>query len=129
MIGNRYITNGSDVFEVVDTIPYGYGVWNIPTDGLPDGYLPLAKLKDVQPFKGCMEVESNTLKAIRAKGVKEMIYAKGLTGCKNIYEAKAYMDDFYKNQEALEQSDISDMPYEAKVVSEALAYMRMLKWN
>ena len=116
MIGNRYITNGSDVFEVVDTIPYGYGVWNIPT-------------KDVQPFKGCMEVESNTLKAIRAKGVKEMIYAKGLTGCKNIYEAKAYMDDFYKNQEALEQSDISDMPYEAKVVSEALAYMRMLKWN
>lgn len=47
------------VFEVVDKIPSGYQVWNVPREGL-EGYLPVCQVRP-----GTHDVIRETLKAVR----------------------------------------------------------------
>lgn len=47
-----------DVFEIVEAIPKGYSVWNIPLDDMC-GFLPLC-----QCYAGTHNIKMNTLKAI-----------------------------------------------------------------
>lgn len=39
----EYVRKGNDVFEIVDTVPLGYSIWNIGHN-MPDGYLPFCRL-------------------------------------------------------------------------------------
>lgn len=57
-------------FEIVDSIPSAYEIWNVHH---PDGYYLLCRLKpaDRQPFDGCREIETWNLKAIRRENVTE----------------------------------------------------------
>ena len=59
-------------FQVVDHFPHGYQIWNIGKNMI-DGYLPLCRTKTNQPFPGCMEVETDTLKAIKTEGAQAIL--------------------------------------------------------
>ena len=63
-------------YEEVRTIPRGYEIWNIGNHA-PPGYIPLCRLKAIQPFEGCREIEPDTLKAIKAEGAEIIMQAAG----------------------------------------------------
>ena len=44
----EYLRKGNDVFEIVDTVPLGYSIWNIGHN-MPDGYLPFWMPLDAAP--------------------------------------------------------------------------------
>lgn len=69
-----------NTYEVVDTWPLGYEIWQIG-DNAPDGYVPLCRLKMVQPFDGARDIEPDTLKLIRSSGARAIMNAAhcGLT--------------------------------------------------
>lgn len=60
-------------FQIVDSIPYGFGVWNIPMDDMP-GYLPLCEEIPGTSHK----VNPDTLKAIRCDNPEPVLKAAGL---------------------------------------------------
>lgn len=63
-----------DTYEVVTEPPLGYIIWNIG-DNAPEGYLPFCRLKFMQPFEGGREIESDTLKAMKCDGAREILAA------------------------------------------------------
>lgn len=60
-VGMGPIITDRHTFEIVDTVPEGYGVWNIPRIHDVVDYLPLYDLNAVVDGK----VDTSTLKAIR----------------------------------------------------------------
>lgn len=54
-----------------------HSVWNIG-DNAPEGYLPFCRLKFMQPFEGGREIDSDTLKAMKCDGAREILAATGL---------------------------------------------------
>jgi hypothetical protein len=82
-----------DTYEVVTEPPLGYIIWNIG-DNAPEGYLPFCRLKFMQPFEGGREIESDTLKAIKCDGAREILAAIGLGA-----ETSAEMKEFIKKHE------------------------------
>lgn len=82
-----------DTYEVVTEPPLGYIIWNIG-DNAPEGYLPFCRLKFMQPFEGGREIESDTLKAMKCDGAREILAAIGLGA-----ETSAEMKEFIKKHE------------------------------
>lgn len=82
-----------NTYEVVTEPPFGYTIWNIGHNA-PEGYLPFCRLKAMQPFKGGREIESDTLKAMKCDGAKEILAAIGLGA-----ETSAEMKEFIKKHE------------------------------
>lgn len=68
------ITVNGDTFEIVDFFPLGYSIWNIGKN-MPDGYLPLCRLSQRQPFPGGRNIETDTLKAIKIDGAQTVLAA------------------------------------------------------
>lgn len=61
----------TDVFDVVDSWPLGYFVWNIGRENFPhEGYLPLAKYSS-EPYR----IRLDSLKAIYVGDEKLCLYA------------------------------------------------------
>lgn len=60
-VGMGPIITDRHTFEIVDTVPEGYGIWNIPRIHYVVDYLPLYDLNAVVDGK----VDTSTLKAIR----------------------------------------------------------------
>lgn len=71
-------------FEVVDKIPSGYAIWNIPRKGL-EGYLPICQVKP-----GSFSVEAETLKAVPVpeEDAVKLIRAKGMFGIDSLSAAE-----------------------------------------
>ena len=63
---SEYLRKDNDVFEIVDTVPLGYSIWNIGRN-MPDGYLPFCRLCATQPFEGAQCIETDTLKAVKTE--------------------------------------------------------------
>ena len=61
-------------FELVESFPRGYEIWNIGSN-MPDGYLPLCRLKKNQRFEGGHEIETDTLKAIKCESAQTILKA------------------------------------------------------
>lgn len=61
-------------FELVESFPRGYHIWNIGSN-MPDGYLPLCRLKKNQRFEGGREIETDTLKAIKCESAQTILKA------------------------------------------------------
>ena len=78
-----------DTYEVVAEPPLGYIIWNIG-DNAPEGYLPFCRLKSMQRFKGGREIESDTLKAMKCDGAREILAAIGL-GAETSAEMKKFI--------------------------------------
>lgn len=72
----EYLRKGTDVFEIVETVPLGYSIWNIGSN-MPDGYLPFCRLKREQPFDGGQCIEEDTLKAVKTDGAQVILAAVG----------------------------------------------------
>lgn len=72
----EFLKVGEDIFEVLNTVPLGYKIWNIGRN-MPDGYLPFCRLKAVQPFEGAQCVETDSLKAVRNEGAQVILAAVG----------------------------------------------------
>lgn len=81
-----------DTYEVVTEPPLGYIIWNIGNNA-PEGYLPFCRLKAVQPFKGGRSIETDTLKAMKCDGTKEILAALGF-GPGNSAEMKEFIEKY-----------------------------------
>lgn len=114
----RTMVYRGDIYEVVERWPLGYEIWQIG-DNAPDGYVPLCRLKMIQPFDGARNIEPDTLKLMRSPGARAIMVAAryGLT-------TLAKMESFLeKNQNAARGT------YEATLcrrVELAQPYMREL---
>ena len=117
----KYITNGKHKFEVVDSVPPGYHIWNIGKNMI-DGYLPLCRLKHPQPFEGCMEIETETLKAIKIDEAQIILAAVG--GGQNTPEK---MKRYIKRYGNAKPGTFGRR--QAERMQKALTYMRKIKWN
>ena len=115
------ITSGNDIFEIVESVPKGYLIWNIGRNMI-DGYLPLCKLKAVQPFEGCMEIERDTLKAIKIEGAQTILAA--ISGGQNTIESMERYISRYKNAKP------GTWSYrQVQRMKKALEVMYQLKWD
>lgn len=83
------ITHQGLTFEIVDTAPLGYDIWNIGKN-MVEGYLPFCRLSTHQPFPGATNIETDTLKAVKCEGAQIILAAIG-RGPKTIKEMEAYI--------------------------------------
>ena len=108
------------LFEIVDYIPAGYEIWNIGKN-MADGYLPICRLKNPQPYEGCMEIDRETLKAIKLDGAQTVLTA--------IYFGPKRPKDF---ERYIKRYEKSKTPYVARRVERskaALEIMRTIRWE
>ncbi len=117
----KYITNGKYKFEVVDSVPPGYHMWNIGKNMI-DGYLPLCRLKNQQRFKGGMEIETETLKAIKIDEAQIILAAVG--GGQNTPEK---MKQYIKRYENAKPGTFGRR--QAERMKKALPYVKKIKWD
>ena len=116
----RYTYSGRHVFEIVDSIPKGYEIWSIGKN-MVDGYLPLCRLKQEQPYEGARQVEEDTLKAIKCEKAQTVFLAFGY-GPNSIKSMERYVKRYEK----------SKTPYVMRRVQrmkDALEIMYTLKWE
>ena len=116
-MAKEIIRNENNKFEVVDTFPVGYEVWNIGAHNMPAGYLPLCKPKSLGGF---YEVEADTLKAMRTDHAAEILKAVSC-GAFTAAEMQNYLE---KNADAKEGT------YRARAykrITVALPYLQELE--
>lgn len=112
----KILTVGEHKFELVDSVPAGYGIWHIGKY-MPDGYLPLCKL-----VKGSLSIETDTLKAIEIEGAQTILDAIGW-GTDTITEMERYIR---RHRNAKEGSPIYEHVQKVKA---ALPIMKKIKWE
>ena len=108
-IENAKSLGQKNVFEVVESVPRGYQIWNIGKNMI-DGYLPLCKLSASQPFEGAQCVDVNTLKAIKTESAQIILAACGRGPC-TVAQMEQYIEKHAKlNPEACEKM-LAALPY------------------
>lgn len=115
------VLNTTHTFEIVDFVPLGYQIWNIGKNA-PDGYLPLCRVKGNQPFDGGMEIESDTLKAIKIEGAQTILAAIG--GGQNTIKS---MERYIKRYRNAKPGTYSYK--QVKRMEKALPIIKSIKWN
>lgn len=60
-------------FEVVDKITLGYEIWNIGSN-MPEGYLPICRLKPIQRFQGGRDIDINSLRVIKTDNAQRILH-------------------------------------------------------
>ena len=127
VVGENYIEVGerfypSHTFQLVDFVPYGYEIWNIGSQHMAEGYLPLCRLSTHQHFPGGRDVEIETLKAIRIDGADKILDAIG-GGQNTVEKMEAYVKR-YRNSKPGTWSYA-----QRKRMIEALPIMKQIKWH
>lgn len=87
-----------------------------------DGYLPLCKLKDIQPFEGAREIEVDTLKAIKIDEAQTILAAIG-----GGQDTIAAMERYIKRYRNAKEGTYSYR--QANRMKKALPYMYQIKWD
>ena len=87
---------GDHNFEITDRVESGYEIWNIGRN-MPDGYLPLCRMKKDQPFEGGREIEADTLKCIPAPEAQTILSAIGY-GPNTPSEMRKYIAKYTKSR-------------------------------
>lgn len=95
----KKLFDGKHTFEIVESVPKGYMIWNIGKN-MVDGYLPLCKLKNVQPFEGGREIDATALKAIKCEGAQTVLSAIG-GGQDTIEKMERYIKRYSNSKRAL----------------------------
>lgn len=109
------ITSGRHVFEIIESVPCGYQVWNIGKN-MKHGFLPLAQVD------GNRNVNLNTLKAIEIEGAQTILEAIG-GGQNTIVQMETYIKR-YKNAKQ------GTWPHkQVEKMKEALKVMYLIKWQ
>lgn len=104
------ITSGGHVFEIVDTIPKHYTIWNIG-HWAPPGYIPLCETVNPNSY----QVNLNTLKAYKTENAGFILEAVSYSG-----ESVQKMEQFLKNKPNDPHADI---------VRRALTLVKSLPWT
>lgn len=121
------VIDGEDRFEIVDSVPRGFFIWNIGKN-MPDGYLPLCEdePRDKQMQRHGVyskyRIDPDTLKAIRTDGAQIILAAVGEAGT-TPNELKAYRK---KNRNAKEGSWAYDL---CRRIDKAMPYLEKIKWE
>ena len=110
------VVDGEHVFQLVDSVPLGYEIWNIGKNMVP-GYLPLCRMTP-----GTYSVEVETLKAIRIDGAERILAAIG-GGQNTIAKMERYVKR-YKNSPAGSWPNL-----QVERMQRALPIMKQLKWD
>lgn len=79
------ITVGKHEFELVESVPVGYKIWNIGKN-MVEGYIPIVQ---VGGYNGC-QVNTRTMKAIKADGAQTILAALG-AGPSTVKEMESYI--------------------------------------
>ncbi len=117
----KTITDGKDTFELVDYVPSGYEIWNIGKNMI-NGYLPLCRLSQSQPFEGGRNIEADTLKAIKIEGAQTVLAAVGY-GLATVEEMERYINSHSNAKKG-------SLAYErAQRMKAALPIMKQIKWQ
>lgn len=110
------ISNNRHTFEIVDSVPPGYQIWNIGKNMI-DGYLPLCKV-----IPGTFSIETETLKAIKIDGAQKILAA--INGGQNTIKS---MERYIKRYRNAKPGTWSYLQVER--IKEALPIMRQIKWS
>ena len=116
----KTVISGNHVFEVVESVPVGYEIWNIGKNMI-DGYLPLCKLKEKQPFEGSRSIEVDTLKAIKIEGAQTILSAIG-GGQDTVKSMERYIKRYSNSNKRHTQMKVNRM-------KKALEVMYQIKWD
>ena len=91
----EYIKNGNHMFELVESVPKKYFIWNIGQN-MEDGYLPLCEWlhpEDPEDYS----INPNTLKAIRCSKAQTILQAIG-GGQNTIKKMESYIRRYSKSK-------------------------------
>ena len=110
------ISNNRHTFEIVDSVPSGYEIWNIGKNMI-DGYLPLCRV-----IPETFSIEPETLKAIKIDGAQKILAAIG--GGQNTIESMEMYIKRYRNAKPGTWSYL-----QVERMKEALPIMRQIKWS
>lgn len=111
---------GGHKFEVTDRVEKGYLIWNIGSN-MPDGYLPLCKLKKDQPFKGGRDIETDSLKCIPMDGAQVILAAAGY-GAQTPEEMRRYIERYKTGKSDWRR-------WASEKMEKALPYMDSIEWE
>lgn len=113
------ITVGTHMFEIVDSVPVGYMIWNIGKNMI-DGYLPLCRLSSRQPFPGGRNIDPDTLKAIKTDAAQIILNAVGF-GCYTVADMEKFLKRYSKAKKGTIKYD------ECARIRKALPFMKTIK--
>jgi len=88
----EYIVCGDDTFEIIDYIPNGYEFWNIGA-AMAEGYLPLCRPSQFQPYPGANRIDAENLKAIRLDGAQTVL-AASIHGQTTVAAMEEYLERY-----------------------------------
>ena len=107
-------------FRLTDCIPTkAYSIWNIG-ENMPDGYLPLGRRSEMQPYPGGGNIDTDSLFAIKTEGAQKIL-AVTRSGVNSLSAMEAYLE---------ENADAKPDTYEYVLcgrIREALPYMKSIK--
>lgn len=83
-------------YELVDSVPLGYSIWNIGAHNMAPGYLPLCRPLQPQPFDGARRIDGDSLKAIKVDGAEHVLKVIG-NGNNTIAKMKSFI---YRHQDS-----------------------------
>ena len=118
----KTITVGPHTFEIVEEVPHGYEIWNIGKNMI-DGYLPLCRLSQYQPFPGGRQIEGDTLKAIQIEGAQTILAVVTWDGATTLEKMEKAIN---KHKNAKPGTFLYNHLQELK---KALPIMKQIKWR
>lgn len=116
------ITHQGHTYEIVDSVPLGYSIWNIGKNML-DGYLPLCQPDYKKRARGDAPyaINADTLKAIPLEGAQVILAAIG--GGENTIEE---MEKYVMTHKSAEPGSWEHL--QVQRMKKALPIMRTIKW-
>lgn len=108
------VTDGKHTFEVVESIPADYTIWNIGKN-MVDGYLPLCQTEDGH------EVKVETLKAVKVEKAQVILSAVGF-GPQTIKEMETYIKRYSKSKREVTRRRVERL-------KAAVEVMKTLNWE
>ncbi len=107
-------------YELVTEVPHGYFVWNIGSWNMAEGYLPLCRWASQQRYAGGIDIDVDSLKAIKIEGAGKILDAVG--GGQNTVKAMERYIKQYRNAKPGTWSYA-----QVRRIKEALPIMRKIK--
>lgn len=105
----KTIETGRHTFEIVNEVPVGYGVWNIPSDGIEE-FLPLINLETSKDHN----VDTTTLKAIKVTNGIDEIKEAASWGIRNTEQAHKIINRKQSNKFKLSHATVA-LPFMEEV--------------
>lgn len=121
------IEHNGNIFEIVDSVPLGYMIWNIGKN-MVDGYLPLCRPSREQPFPGGRNIETETLKAIKVDGAQDVLAAIGF-GPETVEEMERYVKRYAKSKTDYVRSRVERLKKAIPIMKQINGIEHLKKWD